>query len=258
MINESTLEGNNQWNTHFHQDLIAHGLNLVAVFDLNSLSSAILSQIEMELAGANLEATNYQRLVLLGNAGTQLWTSLIQSSAGPTNYLADDNPVDQYSSHIATRFIHNHLGNAATHILYPGNTYVSLIQLGELAGWSHSSPLGQGIHPTYGLWFAYRVLFVTEAELPIASVQHSESPCITCVDKPCISTCLAKAIHPDDAFNIPACYGHRLAENSSCVDRCLARLACPIGAEHRYALAQIQHHYGVALRTAKQYDFISS
>jgi epoxyqueuosine reductase len=123
-----------------------------------------------------------------------------------------------------------------------------LQQLGELAGWSHPSPLGQGINPTYGVWFAYRAVFLTTAELPLTGGAPRPSPCDACLDKPCLSACPAGAVQPA-RFDIDGCANYRLQPASPCADRCLARMACPYFPEHRYSLEQIRYHYGRSLET---------
>ena len=225
--------------------LTEHGLNLFAVFDCSKLPA----ELQEQLANEAIQLANYPRLVLIGNGGGSIWHALQAAQ------IDDPDPMDTFSQQVVNQFIEEYLDNAPSQILYPGSTNVSLIRLGSLAGWSHPSPLGLGINSKYGLWFAYRALFVTTADIPPTALVSDEvtpaSPCESCVDKPCISACPAGAVNSAEPFNIASCYGHRLAARSSCADRCLSRLACPIGAEHRYPLPQIQYHYNRSLQSAR-------
>ncbi|MEM7130852.1 MAG: hypothetical protein AAF702_31295 [Chloroflexota bacterium] len=220
--------------------LAAHGLNLFAVFDCHSLPRAL----QQVLLDAKLSIDDYPRLILLGHGGRQLWRSLKQDDT------ASKDPVDDFSQRFACQFIQDYLDDAQTHFLYPGSIPLSLIRLGELAGWSYPSPLGLGINPIYGLWFAYRAAFLTAADVsptvPLAEPHNAQHPCESCQDKPCITTCPVRAVQWNQPFNIESCYNHRRADASPCVDRCLSRLACPVGKDHQYTVAQIQHHYDLS------------
>lgn len=220
--------------------LHGHGLNLFCVLSCRSLPN----DLQQQLAAEGIDSSLYPSLVLLGNGGGGIWQE-IQAAT-----LENTDPVDEFSSMIASQFIADYLGGAPSQLLYPGPTRVSLMQLGNLAGWSHPSPLGLGIHAEYGLWFAYRAAFVTSAELPPTTSPPSQHPCESCVEKPCITACPVGAVSAEQPFNISTCYEFRLTANSPCVDRCLSRLACPVGQEHRYSEEQMRHHYALSRRVS--------
>jgi hypothetical protein len=181
--------------------------------------------------------------VLLGNGGRAFWEALQLYG------MQTEHPVDYFSEQIGRQFIKNYLP-AAEHLwLFPSDLLVPLQQLGHLAGWAHPSPLGLGISGQFGLWFAYRVAFLTTADLPLSNYDPTPSPCDSCIAKPCITTCPATAVHKDQSFNVPACANFRLQTDSPCADRCLSRLACPVAPQHRYSPQQIQYHYGRSLIT---------
>jgi ferredoxin len=220
--------------------LAEQGLNLAAVFDCATLPVDVL-----EVMGVPVE--EYRRLLLLGHGGQRFWRALNEFGW----HTAD--PVDHFSIHLTETFLRDYLGNPPYLCLYPLTEYmVPLQRLGELAGWCHPSPLGLGISPTYGLWFAYRAAFLVDADLPVTTSFSSPSPCDTCADKPCITTCPSGAVRLA-GFDVFKCSHFRLQENSPCHDRCLARLACPAAPEHRYELEQVQYHYGRSLQTIRTY-----
>ena len=143
--------------------------------------------------------------------------------------------------------------------LYPtpaGQSHIPLMRLGGLAGWNVPSPLGLGLHPKYGPWSAYRAAWITYSEqmpenfyqkplafksTPSKALQQSAELCIAC-SAPCSAACPAHAVTHGEQFNVERCDKHRRPETSECHTHCFARIACPIGAEHRYDDSQLVHH----------------
>ncbi|MCP5099403.1 MAG: hypothetical protein GY943_27935 [Chloroflexi bacterium] len=220
------------------------GLNLFAVLDRETLPDSIKEV--MEKTAVPLQS--YNRLLLLGHGGTTLWHSMT------TTDWEMANPIDHYSIKISQTFITKHLLNKQAVRLYPLTEFIiPLQQLGEHAGWCHSSPLGLGISPKFGVWYAYRTAYLINAPLPIITATRQASPCNSCERKPCLTACPAKALHPYNPINISACAAHRLRPHSSCVNQCLSRLACPIAPEHQYSIEQISYHYEDSLTTLRHY-----
>ena len=107
----------------------------------------------------------------------------------------------------------------------------------------HPSPLGLLIHPDYGLWHGYRaaLLFDTLIELPLPDTRAS--PCTGCAPRPCLRACPVGAFD-GKAYDVPACARHLEGRpEPACMDGgCLARHACPVGDDYRYAKAQARFH----------------
>lgn len=161
------------------------------------------------------------------------------------------NPVDDFSIALAKELIEAAQLDKEAQILYPGKFAVPLIALGELAGWNTPSPLGLGLHPTFGPWFAYRALILTTQPLQspsvVATTQPATSPCLTCDATPCVSACPAQAVELHKAFNIEACADYRMRQDSPCQQQCHARNACPVGVPYRYSEEQRAYHMSRAL-----------
>ena len=219
------------------------GLNLLGVLDVAALPAAVREP----LAAAGLELAGYPCLVVIGHAGRRLWAELNRT---PFN---SPDPVDDYSRQHTAHFAQQYLGDTGWRLLYPSEVFFPLNLLGELVGWGRPSPLGLGMHPEYGLWWAYRTVFLSQLPLPVTVPVATPHPCDSCVGQPCLAACPAGALSPTAGFDVYACSDYRVSAGSSCAAQCLARQACPVGAQHRYTPDQINYHYRLSLATIKAY-----
>jgi hypothetical protein len=121
------------------------------------------------------------------------------------------------------------------------------------AGAGHTSPLGLNIHPTYGLWHAYRaaLLFPVVFDLPKSST--GGDPCEACADRPCLSACPVSAFD-GTSYDVVGCGQHiGKPAGQDCMDGgCKARLACPVGRDFIYASPQIQFHMKAFLKARQE------
>jgi len=199
-------------------------------------------------------------VLLIGNAGPKLWQKL------PSEWLERDNPIDEYTSHTTRQLLARHVGGIGPAMLFPDNAsgrdLPSLQQLGLLAGWHHDSPLGMGIHVEHGVWFAYRAVFYLPLVASLApsvgersapSPIGSRSPCIDCVDTPCVYSCPARALSATAPPNMGRCADFRLIADSPCDSTCKARLACPVASQWRYSTEQIAYHYDRSRQSIRQW-----
>lgn len=119
-------------------------------------------------------------------------------------------------------------------------------RLGRAAGLGEAGPLGIQVHPRFGPWWAYRAVVLLagpglsiEAEAPLAA------PCLGC-EAPCTRPCPGHAVVAGNDFAITRCASHRLTAEA-CATSCAARLACPVGADHRYPAEQLAFHMTASL-----------
>jgi len=219
------------------------GINLIAVMNLTELSE----DLRTKLTACFSELDSYSQLLLFGHAGKRFWQRLIESK------VTSPNQVDDRSVQVIKTCLANVASASDYKILYPGSSMLPLQDLGRLSGWHHDSPLGLGIHPSYGLWFAYRGVVLSKTTFTPTVSLTNPSPCLSCKDKNCIATCPAKALSPD-RFDVKKCVSYRLTEESTCTAKCIARIACPVGSEHRYAEDQLNYHYSHSLATIKRFS----
>lgn len=219
------------------------GLNLFAVLNSGHCTPDFMAAVER--AGIPLE--QYPSLVLLGHAGRDIWKKI----APMLDHSRD--PVDEFSKSQALQFVARYLDGCPSALLYPGLDDIPLQQLGAAAGWHHPSPLGLGVNSVYGTWFGYRAAVLVGMALPAFIGRPSESPCQTCADKPCVAACPTSALAVDSAPDVTACVDYRLAVESPCASKCLARLACPVGRQFRYGPEQLGYFYRRSLETIREY-----
>jgi hypothetical protein len=114
----------------------------------------------------------------------------------------------------------------------------------------HSSPIGFLIHPTWGLWHAYRGGMVLAERLELPGVPRPASPCASCAARPCLSSCPVQAFKVG-SYDVASCAAHVASPaGRACREEgCLARRACPVGTERRYGLDQAQFHMKAFLRS---------
>ncbi len=208
------------------------GLNRQHVFDLADLPADVVATLA--------PAAGERQLILLGHGGRRLWECVQAAGVG------GDDPIDDYTVRIVAGWFAAHVPDVRYRILYPGDHPVGLQRLGQLAGWHHASPFMLGIDPEWGTWYAYRAVVLAEADFCPSEAVNRNHPCAGCRARPCVAACPAGAL-AGGSFSLEKCIAHRTAADSGCRHTCIARLACPVGSEHRYDEGQMRHAYRISL-----------
>ncbi len=225
---------------------------------MRAFDDAVLREQGLNLQGVlnaddaracGLQLTPDTQLVVLGHGGQDLWRHV--STEVPVDPI--DDPVDRYT----LRCVHGWLereGIQGAIVHYPlAEDVLDLNRLGQRLGWSFDSPLGTGIHPSYGLWFAYRAVVSIPVRFVTPKPPASAHPCEVCVGRDCEKACPVGAVS-GAGFALETCAGERMRQDSGCAYTCHARLACPVGRQHRYQPAQIEYHYGLSLKAIARYS----
>jgi len=216
--------------------LAAAGLNRQHVFDLAALPAQIT---------ATLGATaGFRQLILLGHGGKRLW-ECVQAAGG-----AGGDPVDDHCARVVADWFSAELPGHRYRIVYPGSAPLPLQRIGALAGWHHPTPFMVGIDPEWGPWWAYRAVVLADTGFCPSLAVDRGSPCTSCQATPCITACPAAAMD-GGRFALEQCIAYRMRDDSKCIHTCLARIACPVGSEHRYDDDQLRHAYSISLRTLR-------
>lgn len=178
-------------------------------------------------------------LVLIGNAGARMWRAFC-AARDPGRDLLDEWSV-QVIGELADA-----LGARA---LFPfDRPPLPFLRWAQRAEGCRPSPLGMSIHPVYGLWHGYRGALAFAEHIALPRTADGAHPCESCADKPCLSACPVHAFSAR-GYDVAACTGHLVARGDACMaGGCLARRACPIGRDYRYAPAQARFHMRHFLR----------
>jgi hypothetical protein len=183
-------------------------------------------------------------LVLVGFTGQREWPAFAGSPEARDG-LAD--PLDRWSRRVVGALAADL--NATAFFPFGGPPFMPFQRWAMKAEPVRPSPLGILIHPDWGLWHAYRgaLAFSDRLDLPLPDTRPR--PCDNCAGKPCLSACPVDAFGPD-GFDVRSCVGHiGSSAGSECLNAgCLARRACPVGAEHRHENAQANFHLRAFLK----------
>jgi ferredoxin len=176
-----------------------------------------------------------QTIVVIGNVGGAMWP-LFRAAEQQV-----DDPLDTWTRAVLAPIA----ASLGADFVHPSDEpFQPFQQWAQRAEGIAQSPIGILIHHQYGLWHAYRGAFLFPFALDDLPEPISDaSPCLSCPDQPCLTAC------PVDAFTIgnydaDACRAHvRSRAAPVCIEAgCAARLACPVGTEHRYGPDQMNFH----------------
>lgn len=180
-------------------------------------------------------------LVMIGNAGPAMWPVFARERT------PGGDPMNRWSRERVDA-VAAELGADA---LYPfdGPPWYPFQRWAQRAEPVFPSPIGMLIHPEHGLWHAYRGALAFDREIEgLPERGEVASPCESCADKPCLTTCPVGAFD-GRGYDVPACAGHlRRAEGADCLGLgCRARRACPVGRQATYLPQQAAFHMAAFL-----------
>ena len=221
--------------------LADRGFVFQTVLAVNDLPDWIANPIR----AADIDLRYFTRLIMLGQGGRGLWDSMEAEG------YESDNRFDDYARTGVAEFAAS-MGEPAWEIIYPSDVLLPLGRMAEFSGWGAPSPLGLTINDTFGLWLAHRVVFLIDADIPV-STSTTTHPCTTCADAPCVSACPVGAVSTTTGFDVDACSNSESRMALRARTAAWARIACPIGPEHRYGDAQMVHHYASGLASIRQW-----
>jgi len=174
---------------------------------LNIFLSVKVSELPQDLFSFTPEQKN-KTLCLVGNGGKALWEKL------PHPLDVNLHPFDHYTINQIHLFAKDFL-NDDCEILFPNDSYTLPLQkIGRFLNLCSQSPIGLDISHDYGLWFAFRGVFLTSQNISTEKLSSPPSICTDCVDRLCLRVS----------------------------DTALARLSCPVKIEHQYDKEQLEFH----------------
>jgi epoxyqueuosine reductase QueG len=193
-------------------------------------------------AGDNVPG-NARFVILVGNAGPDMFRRFARERDPARDSL------DDWTRDTVTVLARSLDANAVFPFEQPPLPFLTWARRG---GAGHVSPLGLNIHPTYGLWHAYRAALLFPVVFDLPRFSAGSPPCETCAGKPCLSACPVGAFD-GSGYAVDTCASHIAQPGGmDCMARgCLARHACPVGQGFAYTQAQAQFHMK-AFRAARQ------
>ncbi|MGL4295028.1 MAG: hypothetical protein ACRCTG_04865 [Aestuariivirga sp.] len=173
-------------------------------------------------------------VILIGNAGPDMFRRFARERD------PDRETLDDWTRDVVSRLAFDVGARAVYPFDTPPQPFLTWARRG---GAGHVSPLGLNIHPTYGLWHAYRaaLLFTVAFDLPPPS--PGRHPCESCAGRPCLTACPVTAFD-GTAYDVEACRSHiAMPQGAQCMSQgCLARHACPVGQGFAYRQDQASFH----------------
>jgi len=205
------------------------------------------NRAEDEQLPANAAPNPAESVLLIGNAGDGFWPRFVAWLDGQPADL--ENPLDTWSRHVLDKAAE---AFGARVIMPNDKPYAPFQQWAMRAVGLRPSPLGILMHPSFGLWHAYRGALLFDRKIAAEDLgKPARMPihlCDLCIEKPCLNSCPVGAF--GKLFDSGACYSHiASAGGHSCMEGgCLARNACPHD-KFRYRDA-LQAFLMAAFRTA--------
>ena len=187
-------------------------------------------------------------VILIGNAGSRMFERFA-AERDPSRDLMDDWCRERLTPLAA--------GLGATAVFPFDKPPLPFLRWAQRAKAGFPSKLGMNIHPEYGLWHAFRAAFIFPEPLDLPEAAEADHPCESCIDQPCLSTCPVSAFAAGEtgtSYDVDTCAGHLFSGcGTTCTQGgCLARIACPVGANYRYGDAQMQFHLAAFMRSRRQ------
>lgn len=186
---------------------------------------------------ADVDGRPVLTLIMIGFTSAAHWATFADS---PEYHDGRADALDRWSR----RIIDALAGQLGGRALYPfaGPPWWPFQRWARRALALHVSPLGVLIDPKFGLWHSYRGALALRTEVALPAPAPWPNPCEHCDLKPCLHTCPVGAVRPG-SYAVDACRCYvRSAETGCRSVGCLARRACPVGAEHAHLPTQAGFH----------------
>lgn len=180
-------------------------------------------------------------ILCVGNGAGRLWEGFLADLRRDPRGLTDHaDPLDAYVRR-RVREADALLGDVPRRWFWAAadaDLHIDFRLLAGLAGLGVQSRLGLLIQRERGTWIGLRAACFLPIDLP-SDPAVTDHPCDGC-PAPCVAACPGGAF-PQGRWEVDACSRFH-QESTVCERSCAARLACPVGADRRYAPEQYAYH----------------
>lgn len=194
-------------------------------------------------------------VLLLLQAGGAYWEQLQSLRRLDPNLDRHPDPLDTMTMRLSLR-LRELLGGACLEARFPFASKLDFVSLGERLGAGRRSRLSILLHPEYGSWIAFRMLFFIDDKGSVLphSAPLAAHPCDDCAGH-CRQACPAGAFTGApgrETLEYLASFQYRNVHRDVCATGCAARLACPAGQAYRYPadFVEAAHRRAFAVGTA--------
>ena len=212
------------------------GLNLYGVVSASSYDQTANLALQTKVL-----APGTRSIIVFASSGGKLWQAFTDDLASDPHHLTgESHPLDAYverSLAAASRSVDGIAHRWFTPTMN-AEVHLDFRSLAVQAGLGVESRLGLVIRPDVGPWLGLRAACFVATDIP-PSVPIDD----VCGD--CIGYC--ERACPGDAFTNGAWDVSKCASfhevDARCAQGCDARMACPVGVQHRYSDFQRVYHY---------------
>lgn len=189
-----------------------------------------------------------RQLLLIGNGGSSLWQAFSRSLEFRDGMA---NSLDRWSTRVGNHLASKLKGRAI--FPFSGPPYAPFLSWAGKTGQALPSRISMSMHARFGLWHAYRfALVLPELRGDLAVESEFKSPCLSCVDEPCLKACPVSAF-TNDSYLVDQCMDYLVTDPKSACRKlgCEARRACPVGTKFTYLPQHAKFHMDafIMLRT---------
>jgi epoxyqueuosine reductase QueG len=182
--------------------------------------------------------------VIVGNAGPAFWERFRERISHAPALARRSHPLDAHTVEVMeplrALFRERGLAERTVFPFYGARDHaLSFRRLAMAAGFGVDSVLDLVLHPQFGPWIATRAAVLTDVLLVASGPIEGFDPCTRC-PAPCIAACPGGAF-PERRWSALLCLEAKQTL-TPCLNTCLSRTHCVIGAAHRYPDDAMAYH----------------